>query len=99
MPLCGVRALPDALEQLRRRDLKAASEPSYDTDARIAASRLQAPNLGGVHADALGKRLLGEAAFLAGGAEVGAEVRERVVVGHGPDWFDTGLIDPRTDES
>jgi hypothetical protein len=85
--------------QIGRRDPEPAREAGDDTYARIAARRLEAPDLCRVHADALSKSLLGEAVLLAGGAEVGAEVREGVVFGHGPDGFDTGLIDPRTDES
>ena len=92
-------ASANAVEQIGWWHPEAACESCHDPHARVAASGLKAPDLGGVHADALGEGFLGEAVLLAGGAEVGAEVRERVVVGHGPGWFDTGLIDPRTDES
>jgi hypothetical protein len=104
MPFCAcsrmaVMSLLNALQQLGWSHSESARESGHDPYAGIAACRLQSADLGGVHADALGEGFLGEAVLLAGGAEVGAEVRERVVVGHGPGWFDTGPIDPRTDES
>jgi hypothetical protein len=56
-------------------------EAGDDTHAGTAARRLEAPDLGGVHADALGEGFLGETVFLAGSAQVCAEVGERVSVG------------------
>jgi hypothetical protein len=59
----------------------------------------QSPDLGRVHPGTLGERFLRQAALLASGAEVGAELGERVAVGHGIEGFDAGLINPRTYQS
>jgi hypothetical protein len=87
------------VQQVGWRSSEPTRQTCHDSHAGIASCGLKPPDLCGIHADALGEGFLGEAVLLAGGAEVGAEVREGVSVGHGPDGFDTGLIDPRTDES